>query len=440
MFPLFDFPNEILHEILDRVRPRDFENFTLSCKFIRKLAGRRLDEHWLLKKELSRIHSGFGAFRGYRLPELLDRFLVEPRTADYINNLLVKGWHPCWEQPREGEDVIHRQYLDGRMKAFEKAVNETDSVPSADKEGWISRLHAGDEDPLIGLLVTRLHCLTSIKLELDNERSILFETLKSIVKDPRSLSLSQLRDVEIYGNRPNQHMGLAVCFAALPSVISLTARRLHQRASGSQAISFFNLPPHSSNIRDLVLDRCRSSINTTSILIAGIRSLRYFRCDSHKMARDPLFANLLTTLQQHASRSLEELSIRCSEDMLFDSKGSSLGNYTNLRILTIRYVTTDCKLLTSDIMTTFLPPSLEILNFAEHYINSFEWLQAMVMSIVNMKRKTIRGLRQLNVKETLLLSCGSPSWTRNLCLKAAEAGIQITAFSYHDLVEDLRRR
>ena len=439
MLLLFDFPNEILHKILDRVRPRDFENFTLSCKFIRKLAGKRLEHHRLFKQELSRVHSGSGAFRDYRLPELLDRFLVEPRTADYIDELLVQGWHPCWEQPLEGEDDIHRRYLDGRMKAFEKGVKDTNSIPSADKEDWISKIHAGDEDPLISLLVMQLHCLTNIKMELGNNISVLFETMKSIVKDPRSLSLSQLRNVEIYGNRPNHHMGLAVCFAALPSVVSLTARGLNEQALGSKDNSF-NLSPHSSSVRDLTLDRCTFSIETMSILIASIRSLRSFRCDNYRTEYDPSFANMLTILQQHASSSLEEVSI------LSDSEGSNFGSYTKLRVLTISYGLF-CKPLTTDVMMTFLPASLEILNIFGHHVNSFAWFQAMIESFVSMKRRKIRGLRQLNFKEKLLMHRGSPSQMRNLYLEAARAGIHLNAVAYHlnafsrvDLAANLRRR
>ena len=189
---LFDFPNEILEKILVSVRPSDFENLTLSCKFIRELAGKRVEEHRLLKKELSSVRSGPRALRGYRVPELLDRFLVAPRSADYINELLVRGRYPFYEPPRDGEDDLRCQYLDRRMKAFEKAVKDNDFVPAADKEGWIYRIHAGDEDPLMSLLVTQLHCLTSVKLILHNDRSLLFEILKGIVEDPRSLCLSQL--------------------------------------------------------------------------------------------------------------------------------------------------------------------------------------------------------------------------------------------------------
>ena len=436
---LFDFPNEILDKILDRVRPSDFENFTLSCKFIHELAGKRLEEHRLLKKNLSSVRTGYRALRGYRVPELLDRFLFEPRTADYISELLIHGCHHCWEQPRDGGDDIHRQYLDGRMKAFEKAVKDTDYIPSADKEGWISRIHAGAEEPLITLLFTQLHCVTKVTLGIDNERSALFEALKSIVTDPRSVSLSQLRNVEIYPSLDglNQHMGLAVCFAALPSVISLTARHLHEGASRSKAISF-DLPPQSSNVRELNLDHCKSSIATTSMLIAGIKSLRSFQCSGYIMAFDRLFPNMLTTLQQHASSSLEELSIFCSEDVIFHSKESILGEYTHLRLLTIRYATTiERRSLTTDVMTKFLPASVEVLNFVQHQVKSFAWLQAMVESIVSMKRRTVRALRQLNINETFLSSC-PPSQTREMYEEAAEAGIKITSVSYEDLVASLR--
>ena len=434
---LFDFPNEILDKILDRVRPTDFENLTLSCKFIRELAGKRVDEHRLLRKELSRVRSGYGALRGYRVPELLDRFLVAPRSADYINEVFVRSCYAYYQQPRDGEDDPHCQYPDGMMEAFEKAVSDNDSIPSADKERWISRIHAGDEDPLMSLLFSQLHCLTSFKLELDNDRSFLFEILKGIVEDPRSLCLSQLRNVELSADGLNQHMGLAVCFAALPSVVSLTARKLRERPSGPETMSF-DLPPHSSNIRELDLDQCQSSIATTSLLIAGIKSLRSFQCHCFQMAFDRLFNNVLTTLQQHASSSLEELSIHCSEAVIFYSKERLLGEYTHLRLLTIKYVeNVYCRPLTTDVMTTFLPASVEILNFVEPYGDDFAWFQAMVESIVNMKSRTIRALRQLNINEKLIPFC-SLSQTRDMYLGAAEEGIQITSVPYHDLVASLR--
>ena len=229
-------------------------------------------------------------------------------------------------------------------------------------------------------------------------------------------------------------MGLAVCFAALPSVISLTARNLCERPLGPKAS--FDLPTHSSNIREVNLGGCKASIATMSILIAGIRSLRSFQCHCLKMAFDPLFANMLTTLQQHASSSLEELSIHCTEDVIFNSKGSFLGEYTHLRLLTIRYVTVGCRPLTTDFMMTFLPASVEILNFNEPYGDSFAWFQAMVESTVSTKRRTIRALRQLNINETFIPLC-SPSQKRDMFLEAAEAGVQITSVPNHDLVASL---
>ena len=437
---LLDFPNEILHKILDSVKLRDFENFTLSCKFIRELAGERLEEHPLLKLELTKvICSGDGASRGHRLPELLDRISVEPRTADYIKELFVHRCRPCWEQPRDGEESIHRQYLDGRMEAYEKAVKDTNFIRTADKEGWMSRIHAGDEDPLLGLLITQLHCVTSVKLVLDNERSVLFEILKGIVEEPRSLCLSQLQHVAIYGTGPNQHLELAVCFAALPSVISLTARYIKERVAGSEA-RIFDLQPLSSNVRELNLEHCEFSIATACKLIAATKSLRSFQCHSYTMAYDPLFANMLTTLQQHASCSIEELSIRISEDVVFGSTGNILGNYTVLSLVTIKYVTSvHCRPLTTEVMTTFVPASVVILNFVEPYGDSFAWFQAMVESIVSMKRRTLRALRQLNINETMLRFC-PPSQARTMYLKAAEEGIQITTVPYDDLVASLRRR
>ena len=52
-----------------------------------------------------------------------------------------------------------------------------------------------------------------------------------------------------------------------------------------------------------------------------------------------------------ASSSLEELSIRISEDVVFGSIGNILGNYTNLSLVTIEHVTSvRCRPLTTEVI------------------------------------------------------------------------------------------
>lgn len=113
--------------------------------------------------------------------------------------------------------------------------------------------------------------------------------MERIVKDPLTISLSRLREVEMYGDLDANHkLELAIVFAALPSVISLKARCLVEGPPGS-AESTSDLAPHSSNVRDLTLDNCCVFANTLSKSIWSSRSLRSFLFSYHGRGTHPNF-------------------------------------------------------------------------------------------------------------------------------------------------------
>ena len=383
MSHLLDLPNELLDIVVDYVKPHDIENFTLSCKRVHKLARSRLIEHQVLKAGLRKIESGWGPFPGrYQFPELLELFLVEPRDADYVSEMIVQGWSPFWQENSEDEQEAHHcQYSESRLRAFAEAVGNTKSIHCEEKEDWISKIKVGNENPIIALLLTRLHCLNSIRIDLDvSPESFIFKIVKGFVEAPGSLSLSQLREAEINGGLDVHHYWrLARAFVALPSVVSLTACCLVEESPGSAEPSF-DVAPQSSAVQDLNIDRCRVSENAILDLVRSTRSLRSFEYCRCRASTYPSFAWICGALFQHTSTSLERLSLRCSNvNESLDNIKCGFQSYTKLRILTIDLdLYLGDTIRTADMIVDLLPASLEVLTFLRCYIYNHAWFTESV--------------------------------------------------------------
>ena len=52
------------------------------------------------------------------------------------------------------------------MEVFEKAVRDSESIPSTEEEYWISCINIGDENPVLTLLLSCLYYLASIKIAI----------------------------------------------------------------------------------------------------------------------------------------------------------------------------------------------------------------------------------------------------------------------------------
>ena len=431
MSHLLDLPNELLDIVVEYVKPHDIENFTFSCKRLHKLARSRLIEHQVLKAGLRKIESGWDHFPGcYRFPELLELFLVEPRDADYVSKMIVHGWCPFWgEISRDGYDSYHCQYSESRMRAFEEAAENTKSIPCEETEDWISKINVGNENAVIALLLTRLHCLTSIRIDLDPSPDyFIFKTVKGIVEAPGSLSLSQLREVEINGGLGAQHeWRLATAFAALPSVVSLTARSLVEEPPGS-AKPTFDLAPKSSSVQDLNIDLCRVSEDAVLNLITSTKSLHSFAYCRRSDSSQPSFAWICDALLRHAPTSLEKLSIRCKDiSSTLDNVECGFPGFTDLSVLTIDHaLCLGDRTRTADEMVDLFPASLEVLTLLGSYIYNDAWFKELVQCITRTKEKKLPCLKKLNFEESTLLDWRTLLQIRTLRLEALGAGFELT--------------
>lgn len=434
MSRLLDLPTELLHIIVQCVKPHDVENFTLSCKRVHEVARNRLIEHRVLKAGLREVESGSGHFPGrYRFSELLELILVQPRHADYVSRMVIAGWYHC-------------QYSESMLSAFAAAVKSTKLIPCEEKEDWISKIKRGNENPVIALLLTRLHCLSSISIDLNLlPDDFILKTVKRIVKAPGLVSLAQLRKVEINGGVcTHRKWRLATAFAALPSVVSLTACCLAEESRGSAEPSF-DVAPLSSAVQDLNIDRCRVSEDAVLNIIASTRSLRSFRYCRPRASTHPFLAWICGALVQHASTSLENLTLCCSKvNESLDNFECGFQSYTKLRTLTIDlglYLGDEIR--TADMILDLLPASLEVLTFLRCYTCTHAWLTESVQCMIKSKKRKLPHLRKLNFLEsTLLESCiplqflqslrieargvCTPLQIRSLHVEALEAGIELT--------------
>ena len=384
----------------------------------------------MLKAGLRKVESGWGYFSGcYSFQDLLELLLVEPRDADYVSEMSVQCWRPFW--PFWEENFESDQYSESRLRALAEAVENTKSIPCEEKEDWLTKIREGNENPVIALLLTRLHCLRRIRIGMNNFPDyFILKTVKRIVKAPGSLSLAQLREVEIDGSgHAHNKWRLATAFAALPSVVSLTACCLVEESPNSAEPSI-DVAPQSSAFRDLHIDRCRVSENAVLNMIRNTRSLRSFsyRRPGAEASTYPSFPWIYGALFQHASTSLENLSLRCSSvNKSLDNIECGFQSYTKLRILTIdlRLYLGD-RVRTPDMIVDLLPASLEVLTFLRCYIRNHAWFTESVHCMIKSKERKLPRLRILNLEDSALLESGTPLQIRSLRLEALRAGIGLT--------------
>ena len=301
MHLLFDLPTELLRQIVDCVAPNDLDNFMLYDERLREVAGSNfLLQHENYKRDLQRIEHSWKHLTPYELEELLEMFLAVPSLADYVKKMVINPWKMRWKE----EDTVshwvppvpsdtHLPYSDSVMRAFEEAINNSNSIPFGEKEHWISTIKTGNQNPIVALLLSRLHYLTYLELVLgDREDLFVLKTLKGIVKDSCSSSLSQLREVKVSGSaRLTHRLELATACFALPSIVSVRAYSLVEGPLDSTETTS-EMVPRSSCVRDIEINNCRLSHDTLLDLIRAVKSksLRSFKYTCSGSDAHPAFA------------------------------------------------------------------------------------------------------------------------------------------------------
>ena len=473
MAGLLDLAAELLCLILRHVRPNDIDNFLLSCKRVHGIASKDfLDNHTALKHKLRRVDNWSGV--ACQTAELLELILDEPCKADYVTAMVVRPWKTQWDwgpQPRArlpGQTPsLWYPFCSDRLRVFKQGIEDTKSIASEKKDDWIRNMSAGDENPVIALIILQLNHLTSLVIALsDREDSFILQTLQRIAKDPHSSSLSRLRRVEICRISPklsNSHsydvQYLLAC-AALPSIVSLEGSFLddhyeefygnldeefHGELFGPESEDTIksefkedaiDLVPQTSSLQHLKLDGCVFRRHTLRKLIRSARSLRSLKYTYFKRHRqaNPSHAVVCEVLLESASTTLMELALNYSPfSGFYFGKELDFSTYRNLRTLTIEYPSLmGWNFRATDKMATLLPASLETLVIRHCLIESPEWLRQVVGQLAKAKARLLPRLTELTLTDTIVKAprIRNVSILRGIYAIGAEAGIWTTVRFY----------
>lgn len=211
-------PNELILEITDHVSPSDMDAFCMISKHIRAVAQPLLKQHMHLKGRYTnwRNKSEPGLKFSGHLATLLKAILDNPRAALYVTSLHINGY--------KERRAIFKAKPD-MLSSFNKCVQACAVIPDDQKGFWIEQLKAGNEDPVIGLLLLQLPNLTRLRLAADFwDVNLTPYMAKRIGFSEPSVALTHLRTVELkeVAEFPADNTDLFKCFSLLPSLERLS--------------------------------------------------------------------------------------------------------------------------------------------------------------------------------------------------------------------------
>ena len=195
--------------------PSDIDSYCLISKHIRAVARPFLERHMRFKRRFTNWRNtdepGF-EFYG-PLAKLLKDILDVPRAAMYVTSLHVNELRGTKAQFKKDEAML---------RSFSKFVQNCAVIPEDQKRQWIDHLEAGNEDPVIGILLLTLPNL--IRLRLTTDDSFLTKCMMKLISiSEPPMALVHLRTVELkssYFQFP--HTNLFKCFSLLPSIERLS--------------------------------------------------------------------------------------------------------------------------------------------------------------------------------------------------------------------------
>ena len=293
MVKFADLPSEILMMFLDLLSPSDADAFCQLSRHVRALSAPFIRKHMDLKWRYTtcRNFTARGVEPNGQPANLLRDILEKPHLALYVNRLHINGWRERWGDsgaqgvPQEAPKTLpseETRYPESTMELFKNAIRNCAMIPEADKEGWISNVSDGDEDPLIALLLLMLPNLVKLRLtSCDGYR--IEEMVGKITQDKRTKYLSKLVAVELAGLHPsnegvefNDNAVIIKYFSVLPSIKRISA--LHFDAQDNEYIAAVQVTGRNQKSRITHMSFARCSLNSSVLLeiLASTESLTSF--------------------------------------------------------------------------------------------------------------------------------------------------------------------
>ena len=386
-------PNEIVLEIWSHVlEPKDVESFALASKSIYALAYRFIEEHEMMKKRFSKFSHNDDR-RGSPAANLLANILRSPRTAMYVNEILIDDWKIFWDMP--ATIVDHLPYPEDTMQLFEAAVKTSAFIPESETAEWISEIRVGDEENILALILSllpnvRKFCLRSV-IDLGKRLS---QMILQVGNSPAAKALSRLRDFElglVNDDFIDIDFGWVEKISSLKSVDNIKGwgvGHLH-----GESDKWLSIPSKWSNVTTLQLHNCNIDSQRLCTYLQSVRAFQEFSY-THSGEGSDLDAFSICVALAQASYSLKRLEIFSKDGM-----GKHMGSLAGFHVLT--ELCTEYRMLSNhdtefagDMLIQMLPPSVEKVSL-EHCYN-IRSLRNEVLGMCKLKGDRLPNLKALN--------------------------------------------
>ena len=349
MFPILDFPNELLHRTVRLVQWSDLVPFALSCKTIHNCCGMDLKERLALKKYSTLTFGGFDVsesrfcdpeahikqFEGSGVDAkhnallLLGSILDEPDVARWPRLIRIGGGcdedETFFDQDELDDDYRDKmqQVVTRHSTGLKKIIDDCVFIPEVDKASTFESLcKPTGEVVALRLLLTLLPNVQDIAFQSNSRRlpklAEIVESIATANRDPssphRNKALVHLSKVSM--DRADTEMGenphIYGPFAMLPSLKNIQGCKIDGE-SFDWPHSFHDL---SSNVTEIEIEHSAVSSAAFSGLLGGISALRKLTyhhacCIIGDEIYDP--AGIMTALRQHAAHSLVSLDVTADQ-------------------------------------------------------------------------------------------------------------------------------
>lgn len=296
------------------VQPEDLDSFFLTSKHIRNLNEAYITEHLTLKKDFSYLDSHTsdeGTNEFGTMANLLKEVLTVPRAASYVKDFDIRGWHASWNDGSHLDDWRSDDMLseDNRV-VFDKAISGSKYVPANLVDAWLVRFEDGDEDQILGLLMTVLPNLSKLSLsDVPHWNNLLSNTIKRISQDPKPEALTMLKCVTLSGKDTPTPLHVVKNLATLPSM-----RQIHAENVSTTIHDEYESPPD-SKVTCLCLTKCLVEPEFLHAFLSSFTSLVTFVYTEGTRVRDDGGPGsnafwIHSSLKHNAKHSLRKLTLR----------------------------------------------------------------------------------------------------------------------------------
>lgn len=419
-------PNELVIQIIWLTLPEDLESFTSTCRLIYDLARKSLDEHRAFKRKyrawITHSYSPPTCLYG-----LLRAILKNPRIAWYVETLTVHELFAQWDseaedaEARSDDDDPAMYHRTGIMNAddeamFSDAIEKCTYVSGDEYDDWWGGLDYGEDDPILGLLVTLLPNLKTLNLQFDpNDACRFFETIRRISAasstSNSSIPLSRLSGVavcltRVLEHRPLINVGCLWSFFAIPSV-------RYVAGMGIRHNEMIPLPERSSNVISLNwLQPCDLTPEKIKNFFSIFKALQIFRLlpEGHPWSESdgdtrPMIEWDIQTIRdsliKYANHSLEAF-VLCIDDLNVGDQ-VFIGGFRAFEVL--KQISINAILLLGKpgpfqkTLAEVLPMSIEKITIQDHRLIRQEY-RSLVFNLLSNKHSSVPNLKSLSFRDS----------------------------------------